>query len=125
MSDLGFDAWMSSSQSSMSESRFAVRAWRLIQRNPTSITIRRAGAFLDDQLVRVEKSNTAREMPNENAVTVARDVIIFGVKGHPDDAVADTDIQNGDEFGLNDKSYTVNDVVDVVGGIQAHCIRQV
>lgn len=125
MADLGFTEWLSGSQSPMSESRFAVRAWRLIQRNPSSITIRRAETFLDAQTVRVEKSNTAREMPNENAVTVVRDVIIFGVKGHPDDAVADTNIENGDEFGLNGEIYVVDDVVQVVGGIQAHCLRKV
>ena len=127
MSNLGFDDWLSGGHSPMDESLFAVRAWRLIQRKPVSITIKRGSATtLAAQTVRVEYSNFDRpEAGVSGAVSIKRDIIIFGVKGHPNEDIADTDIKKSDVFEYNDlgviQNMKVLDVVRVKGGIQAHC----
>lgn len=127
MSNLGFDDWMSGGHSPMDESLFAVRAWRLIQRKPVSITIKRGKTTtLAAQTVRVEFSNYERNAEGASgAVSVKRDIIVFGVKGHPDEDIADTDIKKSDVFEYEDlgviQNMKVLDVVRVKGGIQARC----
>lgn len=126
MSNLGFDDWMSGGNSPMDESLFAVRAWRLIQRKPQGITIKRGNTNLAAQTVRVEYSNYNRPTEGTSgAVSIKRDIIVFGVKGHPNEDIADTDIKKSDVFEYEDlgviQNMKVLDVVRVKGGIQAHC----
>jgi hypothetical protein len=123
MTDLGFDDWMSGSNSPMDESLFAVRAWRLIQRKPVSITIKRGKTTtLAAQTVRVEYSNEERPVEGASgAYGTRRDIVVSGVKGHPSEAVADTDIQKSDIFVYEGRSMKVLDIALVVGGIQANC----
>ena len=52
-------------------------------------------------------------------MTAKREVIIFGVKGHPSDDVSDTDIQRGDQFSVDGRGFKIVDVIAVLGGIQA------
>jgi hypothetical protein len=128
MADLGFDEWVSGGDSPMSESLYAVRAWRLIQRKPVSITIKRGKTtVLAAQTVRVEFSNFERTAEGASgAVSIKRDIIVFGVKGHPNEAIPDTNIKKSDLFEYEDESGAIQsmkvlDVVKVKGGIQAHC----
>ena len=121
---LGFDDWINNGagDSPMSDSRYAIRAWRLIQRKPASITILRGANNLSAQTVRVEYSNSDRQIDGESgAVTINQDVVVFGVKSHPDEDVLDTDIQKSDIFDYNGQTLRVRVVKDKVGGIEAHC----
>lgn len=124
MSDLGFDDWMSGGDSPMSEQRYAVRQWRLIQKKPASITITRGTTTIAAQTVRVEYSNYDRpEVGESAALTTKRDVIVFGVKGHPNEDIADTDIRKADIFVYEGQRLKVADVFPKVGMIEAHCER--
>lgn len=115
---VNFADWMNNNQSPVDESLRAVRVWNLIQRNPTAITILRSSIILTEQTVRVEYSNTERQFEGSSADGVKRDVVIFGVRNHPDEDVLDTDIKRGDLFELNEQEFKVNDVMFVPGGIQ-------
>ena len=127
MADLGFDEWMAGGNSPMSESNYAIRQWRLIQRKPVSITLTRGTATIAAQTVRVEFGNEERREPGASgALSVKRDVIIFGVKGHPtinDVEVPDTDIRKADIFEYEGQKLKVVDVFPKVGMIEAHCER--
>lgn len=104
----------------MNDGLRAVRAWNLILRNPVEVTILRGmNTVLSPQKVRLEYSNTEREIEGGSANGVKRDVIIFGVRNHPDESVLDTDIKRGDLFELNGQSFRVDDMILVPGGIQA------
>ncbi|MEL7435894.1 MAG: hypothetical protein AAFN11_18250 [Chloroflexota bacterium] len=104
----------------MNQSRFAQRAWKLIQRNPASIAINRDGIFLSDQTVRVETSNAQVERTGvSGAMATMRDAVVFGIRNHP--SVSDTDIKRNDRFEHEGQDYRVMDVNFVVGGLQAHC----
>ena len=122
---VNFGTWRSANNSSADESQRAVSAWSLIQRSPTEITLKRLGTA---QTVRVEYSNTERELVGSSAGAVKRDVVVFGVRNHPgvpDGAgglspIADTDIRRDDQFALNGQLFKVVDMVFVLGGLQAH-----
>jgi len=123
---LSFNDWLSSmSSTAISAADRAIAAWDRIQRKPHSIVIRRGSSTLSAQTVRVEfkKSANLIRVPDANAENYERAVVVFGVKDHPDDAVADTDIQAGDKFGLNAERFTVHDIVLLPGEIQATCRR--
>ena len=116
---VNFNTWMQQNNSSLDESHRAIRAWNLILRNPTEITVLRGSSeVLDPQQVRIEYSNTEREIDGSSAKGAKRDVIIFGVKNHPDEDVLDTDIKRGDLFELNTQDFRVEEVMVVPGGIQ-------
>ena len=118
---VNFDDWLSGGNSPMDESLFAVRAWRLIQRKPGSIALTRGTTVLAAQTVRIEYGTDETEIKGRSGAMVARrDIVVFGVKGHPDtENVPDTDIRRGDIFTLNGQGFRVTDVVHVVGGVQA------
>lgn len=119
---VNFDEWASGGQSPMSESDYAKRQWRLIQRKPASITITRGTTTVAAQTVRVEFSNSERQAEGTSgAITYKRDVIVFGVKGH--EAIADTNIAKGDIFQYEGQRFKVMDVFPKVGMIEAHCER--
>jgi len=107
----------------MSESRFAVQAWELILTKPISIIIKRGKTtVLAAQTVRVEFGNEERPVEGASgAYGTRRDIVVFGVKGHPSEDIADTDIQKSDIFVYEGRSMKVLDIVLVVGGIQANC----
>lgn len=110
----------------ISETHRASRAWMRIQRDPTSITVIRGGAAQTAQTVRVEFSplNMARQSQGMTANQSRRDLIVFGVRNHPDATVLDTNLKRGDRFTINSTIYVVTDVNDVVPGeIQADCER--
>ena len=124
---VNYDAWLMGKRSPMSESLYAVKQWELILTKPVNITIKRGKTTtLAAQIVRVEYSNFDRpEEGVSGAVSIKRDIIIFGVKGHLSEDITDTDIKKADVFEYNDlgviQNMKVLDVVRVKGGIQAHC----
>lgn len=97
----------------------AVLTWARIQDRPTSITAIRAGVALAAQTVRVEEAPPSTRLTDAGGRVAQLSVTIFGVKDHPDDAVADTDVQAGDRFVVNNREYRVVAVVDYPGQRQA------
>lgn len=88
-------------------------------------------AFLDGsttlaaQTVRIEPAVTGgNEMTGAGGRFTGRPVTIFGVRDHPDDAVADTDIAKGYRFTHEGSDYRVKDVSLYPGEIQAFAERQ-
>jgi hypothetical protein len=118
------DDWLTGGPSlSADEARWAQLAWRRIHDRPTTITIRRGGAALSAQTVRIEPLLGAREDDDRelNAAAlpgVAR-AIVFGVRGHP--TAADTNIQRGDRFIYSGGEAEVTAVVQLPGEVQALC----
>ena len=99
----------------------ASAAWQRIQDQPTAITIRRAGAALDPQTVRIEFSDAAREDMDVrrglNVTPGVQRVVVFGVRDHP--LLADTDIQRADRFVVGITEYEVIGVITAAGEVQA------
>jgi hypothetical protein len=112
-------SWLSVN-SPQDESRFAVRQWNLILRNATSVVLVRGTQTLAAQTMSVQPGNEERPVEGQSGAQGSkREVIIFGVEGHPDETVADTDIKRGDQFLYNGRFYKVTDVIKNKGSIQA------
>lgn len=112
--------WRNAGQSPVDESRFADHAWRLIQRKPDSIIIRRGATVLAAQTVAVEMSNAQVEREGQGDSLIAlRDAVVFGIRNHA--TLPDTDIKRDDLFEHDGQDYRVMDLVLTMGGIQAHC----
>lgn len=116
-----FEAWLANDV--VRPGARAAEAWRRISDRPTSITIRRAGASLPAQTVRIEWGGSARE---DEDIEVAVDAMpgvgrltAFGVRGHP--TVTDTDIQRGDRFTLGASEVEVIALLLPPGEVQAIC----
>lgn len=102
--------------------------WRNIQRRSSTITIARPEVVHGDgtttpaapvvQVVRIESDNRASDVKGVAGAAPIRQAIIFGVKGHPDPDVTDTDLDEGDEFDVDDDHYRIVDLIQVPGGIQ-------
>lgn len=103
--------------------RWAADAWQRITEKPSSITIYRDKTrttpeqTLNPQTVRLEFSNSVREVSGEGGRTSVRDLIVFGVNGH--ETVADTDIKRNDVFEHDGVRYRVMDVIITSGEVQA------
>ena len=116
---VNFSDWLGTN-SPADESVFAAQIWSTIQHDPASIAFVRGSTTLAAQTVRVTYSNMQRESEGKSgAMTAKREVVVFGVKGHPSDDVPDTDIQRGDQFSVDGRGFKVVDVIAVLGGIQA------
>jgi hypothetical protein len=115
---VNFGDWLSVNNSSGGENRYAIHQWKIIQRNPNSITLKRGSTSLAAQTVRIQPGNEERqiELPTGKSVTV-REIVIFGVVGHP--TVADTDIRKDDQFSYLNRLYKVTDVIENQGSKQA------
>jgi len=99
----------------------AMDAWKRINDKPTSITLLRDGVTtLAAQTVRVEFTYMAFQERSSGAGNMAIGAcVIFGVAGHP--TVVDTDIERKDQFEIDDTIYTVLQVVEYPGEVQARC----
>lgn len=101
----------------------AEAAWGRIQQHSTRITIRRAGAPIAEQTVRIGLSSSAREDMDVrrglNVVPGVQRAVAFGIRSHP--TVPDTDIQHGDRFIVGATEYEVIGVVTLPGEVQAFC----
>ena len=82
---------------------------RVIAAKPTSITVRRAGATLDAQTVRLEVSSMPTQSNGPNVTSTNLQTVVVGYKGHP--TIADTDIQRGDRFYTGGQMYEVVQVL--------------
>ena len=115
-----FDAWRSAGTEAIDSVSRAVEAWRRIQRNPTSVVLRRGALNLTAQTVRIEPERAQAQVGDlpigEKPRTRA---IVFGVKGHP--SVSDTDVSHGDRFVYLDMEYRVVSINAYVGELQAQC----
>lgn len=108
----------------ISQPKRAVRAWKRIQRDPSSIAVERSGNVQTAQTVRIEFSieNNSYAGQGQNTMPSKRDLIIFGVRNHP--TVTDTDLERGDRFVIGTSSYEITDVNDIVPGeVQADAVR--
>lgn len=103
------------------EPKRAEKIWQRILERPASIVIvRNRTRALAVQTVRVEYMTASRDHESKDmSISASRDVIIYGVRNHPDETVRDTDIQRGDRFTYNGQTWVVDNVVFVLGGIQA------
>lgn len=114
----------------------AERIWIKIERKPSQIAFIRGSVIEDDaepsagpttlvaQIVRVNRDNRPREVRGEGGEGTELHCVVYGVKGHPDPDVEDTDIQRGDTFELDGDHYIVDYINLVPGGLQANCILQ-
>ena len=82
---------------------------RVIAAKPTSITVRRAGAALDAQTVRLEVSSMPTQVSGANATSTNLQTVVLGYKSHP--TIADTDLQRGDRFFAGGQMYEVVQVL--------------
>lgn len=120
-----FDNWLgSSTQRGTPTATLAAGAWNRIQDKPTSITVYRGATPQAAQTVRLEFDLTVTENQSDMAQASVWELVIFGVVDHPDDAVTDTDLQNGDRFVHDGDTYEIMDVVAYPGEIQARAERR-
>ena len=116
---VNFADWLQNN-SPEDESVLAVTAWNLVLRNPTELSFKRGSTTLAVQTVRVEYSNEEAPIQGVSAAQGSRrDVVVFGVKNHPNEDVADTDIRRGDHFSYNGRLFKVTDVIVNLGSVQA------
>ncbi len=112
-----FDTWRGNAQARAAE------AWGRINEQPTTITIRRGTETLDEQMVRVEYGDSAREdldvRRGLNIVPGVQRAVVFGVRNHP--TVGDTDIQRSDRFVIEATEFEVVAVIPAPGEVQAIC----
>lgn len=101
----------------------AAQAWQRIQDDPDSVVLDRDGASLAAQTVRITYGESVRDERGQVAMADIRTVIVYGVRNHPDSAVADTDIQREDRFVIGYDIYQVVDVVELPGEVQARAER--
>jgi hypothetical protein len=115
---VNFDDWMDEGNSPEGENRYASDQWRLIQINQKSIALKRGSTTLAAQTMSIQPDSEERqiELPNGKTITV-RDVVIFGIVGHP--TLDDTDIQKDDQFSYRRRLYKVTDVIENTGSLQA------
>lgn len=120
---LDYDAW-GANASPIREARRAKDAWKRINRRPTVILIARGEDDLPDQTVRIEMNITSSgtpEVPGDSGASGKLTATLFGVKGHPNADILDTDIQREDRFAVGQQWYRVVDVIQEVGEVQALC----
>jgi hypothetical protein len=98
----------------------SITAWTRIQRNPTSIQIKRdRDSVMDAQTVRIEFPSSGH-LSGESGVSASSGMaIVFGIKDHA--IQDDTDIEVGDRFVVSGNQYLVMFVAEYPGEIQATC----
>jgi hypothetical protein len=95
----------------------AGRNWLLIQRDPTVITVDRAGTQLAAQTVRFAYPKNGEIAADVDTRLELLTLTIYGVKDHA--VIADTDLQQGDRFWINGLEYEIRAVTPTPGGIEA------
>lgn len=108
----------------------AERAWLKIQRKPSSVVFTKPAVGtktsetpavpLPAQSVRISSDSRASVIGGAAGLAPKRAVIVYGVVGHPDPAVLDSDIRVGYTFALEGDIYRVVDIIPgTPGEIQA------
>jgi hypothetical protein len=115
-----FGTWM---RGSILPSARAASIWRIIQRDPKSITFYREGVFLAAQIVRIEHDNTSNVRDTPIGRVNVQGLKIYGTLDHA--TQPDLDAQVGDRFWLETgvdqvkSEYEVRQVMRLPGQIQA------
>jgi hypothetical protein len=92
----------------------AANAWRRIQDKPTAVTFRTpAGVTLAAQTVRVEVDNRATMLESAAGAAPQVRLIVFGLKGHV--SIAETIMEEGFRFVLNNDEYRIESVIETIG----------
>lgn len=107
----------------------AERVWTKIQRKPASVifavprrvsgdgTVTPASA-LAAQTVRIVLDNRPTQIVGTAGTAPRFQATVYGVRDHPDPAIADTDMEEGYEFNLDGDHYRCVNVKLVSGGKQ-------
>lgn len=93
-----FDLWLSNTTYHAGDQAgsLAVAAWEAILDRPASVQFfNQEGTFQAAQSVRIEHDSNAREVQGPSGISYLRSLTIFGVRNHPDPAIADTVIEAG------------------------------
>lgn len=114
------------------EATRAERIWLKILRKPASIAFTKpkvtlkTGATTDTllaaQTVRIAYNNPVTLIEGESGTAPQVGAIVYGVQGHPDESVEDTDMAEGYTFTHEGNRFRISDVIPVPGGLQAICI---
>lgn len=125
MSD--FNLWLTDTES-IAESKRATLAWSRIQDKPSTVSFKTPdGSILAAQTVRVEVADRSsmstgsvgnRSSGISGMTGASRTCVIFGVINH--DTVADTVMEEGYRFILNNDAYRVVDVIVTLGSVQGN-----
>ena len=113
------NAWLSRYPSDIPVSTKAELTWRRINQEPTVIRIRRKGATLAPQTVRVEQNLRVREDLKTNSNLGVTITVVFGLRDHP--TLPDTDIKPRDRFLYENSEFEVVTVIVHEGEVQAIC----
>jgi hypothetical protein len=100
----------------------AAAAWKRIQDKPAEIVIRRGSSDLDAQTVRIEFSTFQRTIQGAGEASEV-ELVVFGVRDHPDTFVLDTDMATDDRFRYKGENYEIYDVINLPGEVQAMAKR--
>lgn len=119
--DIG--AWLRGNGDSFVRAQAPVRAqiqWARIMDNPLEIRFMRGSTLLPAQTVRLEWSNGVTDNADMSGDTSQRQVIVYGIQGHPE--LDDTDVKIWDTFVYEKIEYTVTSVNRRShGSIKAYC----
>jgi hypothetical protein len=92
-------------------------AVRRIGEKPLSVVFRTAkGVNLSAQTVRLEFDNRSSAMSSAAGAAPRMNLIIFGVRGHPE--IVDTDMKEGYRFNYAGDEYRIEDIILQIGEIQ-------
>lgn len=96
----------------------AVTNWQRVLERPTTIVVERLGYA---QQVRLSYARNVFRESEHAGETISREVVVYGVVGHPDPTVPDTVLMPNDVFRIDGSGteYIIEDVIQVPGGIQA------
>lgn len=125
-----FAAWLGSGSAGMRPSdqvaERAAAAWSRIQDKPISVSFRRNGATIAAQTFRLEMQSTQDVNRRSTTLNDAPRPLgtLFGVKDHPDNSVADSDVQVGDRFLYEGGEFDVIAVYPYPGEVQAQVQRR-
>ena len=97
----------------------AVDAWNRITDKPTTLTLQGAVSAI---VVRIEHDGRTSDQDSNAGHAASLRCTVFGVKDHPDAAVIDTVIAEGDRFGVGSNLYEVERIITPPGEVQAFCV---
>lgn len=115
----------------ISDASRAESVWRHIQRKASSVVFTKPKVVgvadpevLPAQMVRVVRDNRPSMVRGEAGNAPRVQAVVFGVRDHPDAAIADTDMARGYTFRLDGSEYVCDYVNLVPGGKQGIFLLQ-
>jgi hypothetical protein len=119
---LTYSGWLSgtlmtAAQRTEREQERAADAWKRINEDPTTITLRTAaGSNRAAQVVRLEVDNRATDSISAAGAAPKMKVIVYGIRGHA--TLANTAMAEGDRFVFAGDEYRIADIILQQGEIQ-------